>query len=196
MKVNEYIDETKKSISMEAIKEHLSGLTDYARDNYSNAIGCLDKEYAGDYSSMDEDPWITDIVVCKAAIGYLNLLEKSVEHIVNAEDEMALEVLRELGFTDENLEVLGQKELIKENKEKETMKTRESMDITNNNKRKVVCRSNEDLGGMMHYGYNAPLLKVGEQYTVDSVDVHDWYTIVTIEEIPGTKFNSVCFTEV
>lgn len=68
-------------------------------------------------------------------------------------------------------------------------------DIYDSEERKVVCVSNKD-----HNFYdcdeNAPLLKVGEQYTVSEVEVHSWHTVVYLKEFPGVEFNSVCFEEI
>lgn len=37
-------------------------------------------------------------------------------------------------------------------------------------------------------------LTVGNEYTVEKVDVHSWHTKVFLKEIPGKAFNSVQFT--
>ena len=39
-----------------------------------------------------------------------------------------------------------------------------------------------------------PLLEVGYNYTVETVDVHSQHTKITLEGIPG-RFNSVCFVD-
>lgn len=59
------------------------------------------------------------------------------------------------------------------------------MDIFNNKERRVICVSN----------HNEPTLTVGEQYAVIDVEVHSWYTLVTLREFPGRQFNSVLFKE-
>lgn len=38
-------------------------------------------------------------------------------------------------------------------------------------------------------------LKVGEIYTVERTDPHDFYTYVFLKEVPGVAFNSVLFDE-
>jgi len=38
-------------------------------------------------------------------------------------------------------------------------------------------------------------LEEGEIYTVHETDVHDWYTYVLLEEVPGEWFNSVLFED-
>ena len=68
------------------------------------------------------------------------------------------------------------------------------MDIFDNSERQVVCVSNDMLG--MFPGFDdAPLLTVGEKYTVTDVEVDAWYTLVTLKEFPGKEFNSVLFEE-
>lgn len=39
-------------------------------------------------------------------------------------------------------------------------------------------------------------LKVGETYTVESMDVGDWSSSVSLAEYPGKQFNSVMFENV
>lgn len=69
------------------------------------------------------------------------------------------------------------------------------MEIFNNNYRPIKCiRNDED--GLMVASENHHLLKIGEIYHVVDVDVHDWYTVVYLEEFPGVEFNSVVFEEV
>lgn len=68
------------------------------------------------------------------------------------------------------------------------------LDINNSNKRKVLCISNRK-DNMMMYCDNHHLLEVGKEYTVEDVDVHDWYTLVYLEEFPNVEFNSVIFEE-
>ena len=36
-------------------------------------------------------------------------------------------------------------------------------------------------------------LTVGETYTVERTEIHDWCTYVFLEEVPGVAFNSVIF---
>lgn len=68
-------------------------------------------------------------------------------------------------------------------------------DIYNENERTVVCIANDERK-MCVNSYTAPLLTVGEKYTVESVDVFGWYTLVTLKEFPNEQFNSVYFSEI
>lgn len=68
-------------------------------------------------------------------------------------------------------------------------------DIWNPIRRRVKCVSNNEVG-MMVSSHNHPLLKKGEYYTVSSVEVNTWYTLVRLEEFPGKSFNSLAFCEV
>lgn len=69
------------------------------------------------------------------------------------------------------------------------------MDIHNNKKRPIKCiRNDED--GMMIGSENHHLLEIGKIYHVVDVDVHDWHTLIYLEEFPGVEFNSVVFEEV
>jgi len=70
-----------------------------------------------------------------------------------------------------------------------------SMDITNNKERQVVCVSN-DVGSTFPGFDKEHLLTVGEKYTVIDVEVHSWHTLVTLKEFPNEQFNSVLFEEV
>lgn len=67
--------------------------------------------------------------------------------------------------------------------------------IFDNSERKVVCVRN-DKDGMMVSSENHHLLEVGAEYTVTSVEVHAWYTVVWLKEFPGKTFNSVVFEEI
>lgn len=57
---------------------------------------------------------------------------------------------------------------------------------------KVVCisKSNEHF---MVGSHNNHLLELGKEYTISNVDVQDWYTLLSLEEIPNVEFNSVVF---
>lgn len=70
-----------------------------------------------------------------------------------------------------------------------------SFDIWNGSRRKVACVANREVG-MMVSSHNHPLLEIGRQYTVSSVEVNSWYTLVRLEEFPGKTFNSLAFNEV
>lgn len=68
-------------------------------------------------------------------------------------------------------------------------------DIWNNSERKVLCVKNDE-DGMMVSNYNHHLLEVGKEYTVESVEVHSWHTLVYLKEFSGKSFNSVAFEEI
>lgn len=38
-------------------------------------------------------------------------------------------------------------------------------------------------------------LAIGQEYTVETEDVHRWHTKITLLEFPGKQFNSVCFKD-
>ena len=40
------------------------------------------------------------------------------------------------------------------------------------------------------------ILKIGEVYTIANIDVRDYISYVTLEEVPGKTFNSVMFDNV
>ena len=69
------------------------------------------------------------------------------------------------------------------------------MYIFDNTKRQVVCVAN-DVRSMFPGFEDAPLLTVGEKYTVTDVEVHSLHTLVTLKEFPGMEFNSVLFEEI
>ena len=62
-----------------------------------------------------------------------------------------------------------------------------------NNNRKVMCISKYDTSP---YRCNYELLEIGKEYTLIGVTVYAWYTMLTLAEFPGKRFNSVLFTEV
>lgn len=70
------------------------------------------------------------------------------------------------------------------------------MDIFNNAERQVVCVGNDDRSSTFPGFEDAPLLTVGEKYTVIDVEVHSWHTLVTLREFPDKQFNSVLFEEI
>lgn len=65
-------------------------------------------------------------------------------------------------------------------------------DIFNSSERIVKCVKKYDTPP--HSG-NYELLEVGKKYTVTDVDVYSWYTMITLKEFPGKRFNSVLFAE-
>jgi hypothetical protein len=69
-------------------------------------------------------------------------------------------------------------------------------DIRNDQTRPVICVKNNDENSWFPGKENSKLLTVGEVYTVVYVDVHNWYTAVTLKELPGFQFNSVLFEEI
>ena len=40
------------------------------------------------------------------------------------------------------------------------------------------------------------ILKVGQVYTIDSIEVQDWISYIKLEEMPDRTFNSVMFDNV
>ena len=67
-------------------------------------------------------------------------------------------------------------------------------DIFDNREREVLCVRN-DSDAMMVSSENHYLLEVGKEYTVSNVEVHLWYTLVSLKEFPDKTFNSVVFEE-
>ena len=69
------------------------------------------------------------------------------------------------------------------------------IDIYNTKSRKIRCVKNDDdvWGGG---GENHHILEIGEEYTLEDVEVHSWHTIIYLEEFPNVKFNSVAFEEI
>lgn len=70
------------------------------------------------------------------------------------------------------------------------------MNILNKSQRQVVCVDNEVHSTTFPGFEAAPLLTVGEKYTVINVDVHSYHTLVVLKEFPGEEFNSVLFEEI
>jgi hypothetical protein len=70
-----------------------------------------------------------------------------------------------------------------------------SLDIYNSTSRPVICVSNNDQGWWSCKD-NAPMLTVGETYTLVDIDVYDWHSRVFLKEFPGHEFNSILFNEV
>ena len=66
------------------------------------------------------------------------------------------------------------------------------MDIFNDSERIVKCVRKYDTSP---YSCDYELLEVGKKYTVTGVDVQGWYTMITLKEFPGKRFNSVLFAE-
>lgn len=93
MTVREWIENKKKTVTLNEVISHLESLRDYSWESGYNKRD-LDKEYNGDYVNESEDPWVGDILFCEKAIELLNDL---VNHIENFEDDKADEVLKTLG---------------------------------------------------------------------------------------------------
>ncbi len=74
------------------------------------------------------------------------------------------------------------------------MKKRKMFDIFNNKERKIICTSKHDTMYIGESDYEK--LEVGKTYTVTNVDVHGWYTMLTLAEFPDEEFNSVYFSEI
>lgn len=95
MTVREWIENKKKTVTLNEVISDLESLREYAWE--SGYCGRdLDKEYKGDYTDESDDPWVKDIMFCEKAIELLNDL---VNHIENFEDDKADEVLKSLGVT-------------------------------------------------------------------------------------------------
>lgn len=60
----------------------------------------------------------------------------------------------------------------------------------------VRCINNVAEGCMKVCGYNSPMLEVGKVYNVVGVETHAFYTLYTLREFPGERFNSVDFCTV
>lgn len=60
--------------------------------------------------------------------------------------------------------------------------------------RKIKCVKKYDTCMYNASDYN--LLEIGKEYTMVDINVGNWSTYVTLEELPGEEFNSVYFCEV
>lgn len=72
MTVNEYIDTQKEKLTKEEVIDGLIALIEYS--SYVCSAPNFNEEYGdsgADYKSIDEDPWITDVIICEAAIRML-----------------------------------------------------------------------------------------------------------------------------
>lgn len=67
------------------------------------------------------------------------------------------------------------------------------MDIFNNRERKIKCVHNYET---RPWGSDSSVLEIGKIYTVTDIEVHSYYTIVTLKEFPDRGFSSVLFEEV
>ena len=69
-----------------------------------------------------------------------------------------------------------------------------NFDIFNRAERKVKCIAKYDTSpyGLCDY----EVLEIGKEYTVVNVDVYSWYTMITLQEFPNKRFNSVLFSEI
>ena len=67
------------------------------------------------------------------------------------------------------------------------------MNINNSNPRKIRCiANNHNMWGSV----NAEnMLKVGKVYTLTHIDVAPFFTVISLSEFPGVRFNSVLFEE-
>ena len=93
MTVREWIENKKKTVTLNDVIADLKSLREYALESGYNKID-LDKEYEGDYEDVSDDPWVGDVMFCEKAIELLNNL---VNHIENFEDDRADEVLESIG---------------------------------------------------------------------------------------------------
>ena len=67
--------------------------------------------------------------------------------------------------------------------------------VWNDEERKILCIRNDE-NGLIVASENHHLLKVGKEYTISDVEVHSWYTLVSLKEFPNKQFNSVIFEEI
>ena len=65
-------------------------------------------------------------------------------------------------------------------------------DIFNSSERIVKCVEKYDTSP---YSCDYELLEIGKKYTVTNVDMFAYYTMITLKEFPGKRFNSVLFAE-
>ena len=65
--------------------------------------------------------------------------------------------------------------------------------LYDNNERKVRCVDKYDT---TPYRCDYELLEIGKEYTLIDITVYSCYTMITLAEFPGKRFNSVLFTEV
>lgn len=72
----------------------------------------------------------------------------------------------------------------------------ESMKLYAEKEHKVTVTEQSIING---YDYDMEkakkFLKVGEIYTVESMEVHNWSSTVRLKEIPNQEFNSVNFVD-
>lgn len=74
MIVREYIKKKIPETSIKEVIEGLEGLIEYSEmilnDRLINADpeNKLDKEYDGSFENIEDDPWISDIIICEKAI--------------------------------------------------------------------------------------------------------------------------------
>ena len=66
------------------------------------------------------------------------------------------------------------------------------MDIFDGSERIVKCVRKYDTSP---YSGDYELLEIAGKYTVTNVDLHGCYTIISLKEFPGKRFNSVLFEE-
>lgn len=93
MTVREWIENKKKTVTLNEVISNLESLREYAWESGYDRRE-LDKEYKGDYTDESDDPWVGDIMFCEKTIELLNVL---VNHVENFEDDKSDEVLKSLG---------------------------------------------------------------------------------------------------
>lgn len=70
-----------------------------------------------------------------------------------------------------------------------------SMSIDKKHGDKIKVTAETIKNGTLFDQLDAPLLKIGEKYTIDAINRDDFSTDVWIKEVPGIRFNSVMFDD-
>ena len=69
------------------------------------------------------------------------------------------------------------------------------MNINNSNPRKIRCvANNHNMWGSVNG--EEKMLEIGKVYTLEYIWVSSFFTIITLSEFPGVRFNSVLFEEI
>lgn len=74
------------------------------------------------------------------------------------------------------------------------MKDSMRLDTEPGRKVKVISKDGKVLNGYTHHQEQVLLyLKLNKAYTVKEITVGDWSSTVEFKEVPGQRFNTVCF---
>jgi hypothetical protein len=71
MTVREWIDNKKKTVTLDEVISNLESLRTYCWESGYNGRD-LNQEYKGNYIDESDDPWINDVMFCEKAIELLN----------------------------------------------------------------------------------------------------------------------------